>query len=202
MGVVVLPSQSLLLQQHQDSTWTTWAKIHRCCWPLDQPTPSPPNNIVHAKAWVSPLNSHATLLSYCHHPPPPPSLPSTFTEVAELIAILPADLKWAIAPVSMPNNGESLAQAILAGTAVSVSDASYKDLFGTAAMVIEGPPTSFRASAVNITPGPIKDGDSTCCDTGSLIGLVILILTLCTVHRVTSGSVVIACNNLHLHLPT
>jgi hypothetical protein len=91
-------------------------------------------------------------------------------------------LKWAITNVSLPDNGASLAQAILAGTDVSVSDASYKDLFGTAAMVIEGPPTSIRASAVNITPGPMKDGDSTRCETGGLIGLVVLISAICSVH--------------------
>jgi hypothetical protein len=110
-------------------------------------------------------------------------LPPTFTEVAELIANLPADLKWAITHVSLPDNGASLAQAIIAETAVSVSDASYKDLFGTAVMVIEGPSTSHRAHAVNIAPGPIKDGDSTHCETGGLIGMMVLISAICTDHR-------------------
>ena len=86
---------------------------------------------------------------------------------------LPADLKWAITHVSIPDNGASLAQAIIDGKAMSVSDASYKDLFGTAALVVEGPPTSHRANAVNNTPGPIKEGDSTRCETGGLIGIMV-----------------------------
>jgi hypothetical protein len=97
----------------------------------------------------------------------------------------------------LPDNGASLAQAIIDGNTVSVSDASYKDLFGTAAIVVEGPPTSHRANAVNITPGPIKDGDSTCCETGGLIGMWVLISAICTVHQVTTGSIVIACDNIN-----
>ena len=189
------PSQSLLLQQHPDSTWSSWTLILRCFWPSEHPTPSPPEDIVCAEAWVSPTNSHAKLLSHCHHPPPPPTLSPTFTEVAELIANLPADLKWAITHVSLPDNGASLAQAIIEGKAVSVSDASCKDLFGTAALVVEGPPTHHSATAVNITPGPIKDGDSTCCETGGLIGIVVLTMAICTFHQVTTGSIVIACDN-------
>ena len=98
-------------------------------------------------------------------------------------ATLPADLKWAITHIHIPDNGASLAQAIIDGTAVAVSDASYKDLFGTAALVVEGPPTSHRANAVNITPGPIKEGDSTRCETGGLIGIMVLTMAICTVHN-------------------
>jgi hypothetical protein len=117
--------------------------------------------------------------------------------VAELIANLPADLKCAITHVSLPDNGASLAQTIIAGTAVSVSDASYKDLFGTAAIVLEGLPTSHRAHAVNITLGPIKDDNSTHCETGGLIGMVVVVSAICTVHQVTTGSIVIACDNIN-----
>ena len=117
--------------------------------------------------------------------------------MTELLDGLPADLKWAITHIHILDNGVSLAQAIIDGSAVAVSDASYKDLFGTAALVIEGPPSSHRANAVNITPGPIKEGDSTRCETGGLIGIMVLTMAICTVHKVTTGSIVIACDNIN-----
>ena len=95
-------------------------------------------------------------------PPPPPPPPSpTFTEVSDLLANLPEDIRWAVAHTSIPDNGLAIAQALVTGQAVSVSDASTKDSFGTANMVLEATPPTFRVSVVNITPGPVKDGDST-----------------------------------------
>jgi hypothetical protein len=64
-------------------------------------------------------------------------LTPTFTEVSDLLANLPEDIRWAVTHISIPDNGLAIAQALTTGQAISVSDASTKDSFGTAAMVLE-----------------------------------------------------------------
>mgnify|MGYP003438791675 FL=1 len=77
-----------------------------------------------------------------------------------------------------------------------VADASKKDCFGTASMVLEGESSKGRALAVNITPGPVKEGDSYRCELAGLIGGVLLITLICKAHNITSGGVLIACDNI------
>ena len=162
--------------------------------PTHSPTHSP-DDLVRAEARISPLEEHVTLISFCPHAPPPPPPTPTFTEVSELLANLPEDIRWAVAHISIPDNGLAIAQALVTGLAVAVSDASTKDSFGTAAMVLETTPPTFRISAVNVTPGPVKDRDSTRCETAGLIGVVVIVMAVCTVHQVTTGSLTIGCDN-------
>jgi len=96
----------------------------------------------------------------------------------------------------IPDDGIPLAAAIVAAKAVLVTDASLKDLFGTASMVLEGATPHARAKAVNITPGPIKDGDSYRCELAGIIGGVLLVIFICETHAVTSGKVLVACDNI------
>jgi hypothetical protein len=105
-------------------------------------------------------------------------------------------LKWAIERSYVPDDGLTLANAIRAGQALAVSDASLKDNFGTAAFAVEGPTSHNRAVGVNIVPGPIKDGDSYRCELAGLIGAVTFVQALCARHNITAGSLRIACDNI------
>jgi hypothetical protein len=58
----------------------------------------------------------------------------------------PPGFQWAIAEMSMEDNGLTIATAIQAGHAIAVSDGSFKDSQGTAAFVIEGADSSGRES--------------------------------------------------------
>jgi hypothetical protein len=62
--------------------------------------------------------------------------------------------------LSVTDNSEYIAQAIIAGTALVVSDGSLKLGFGTAAFVMEGNESRNWITGVNQVPGPIIDGAS------------------------------------------
>ena len=63
-------------------------------------------------------------------------------------------------------------------------------------MVLEGASSKGRALAANITPGPVKEGDSYRCELAGLIGGVLLITLICKAHNITTGGVLVACDNI------
>jgi hypothetical protein len=93
------------------------------------------------------------------------------------------------------DDGVTIANAIRAGTAIAVSDGSLKLQTGTAAFVIEGPNKSHRIRGVTDVPGPLSDGDSHRPELTGLFAIAVFINTLCSFHRVTQGTVTIACDN-------
>ena len=123
-----------------------------------------------------------------HSPPPPAQVPPP-TCLKDVLLCLPETSHWAIRHSAVPDNGITIAEAIKAHQAVTVTDASLKDCFGTAALVIEGRDSTNRAIGVNIVPGPIKDGDSYQCELAGLIGAVILVNPICTLHNIQQGSI-------------
>ena len=49
---------------------------------------------------------------------------------------------------------------------------------------------------MNITPGPVKEGNSYRCELAGLIGGVLLIILICKAHNITNGGVLVACDNI------
>ena len=70
---------------------------------------------------------------------------------------LPADVRWALCDIAASDNGVVIAQALRDGTAVAVSDGSFKDKFGTAAWVIEGRRSDGWLEGQCIIPGGPED---------------------------------------------
>ena len=68
---------------------------------------------------------------------------------------------------------------------------------GTAAFVVEGSTPINRVRAVNVAPGPLKDGDSHRCEMAGLYGMITLSNLIAKRHNVTTGSVRVACDNKH-----
>ncbi len=57
----------------------------------------------------------------------------------------------------MYNDGDILAQAISQGEAITISDGSFQDTYGTAAWVIKGCDSTGRMKGAVIFPGTTKD---------------------------------------------
>eukprot|EP00957_Ditylum_brightwellii_P166317 12661643-Ditylum_brightwellii.AAC.1 len=65
----------------------------------------------------------------------------------------------------MDDDSEYIAAAIIDGTAIAVSDGSYKDSWSAAACIIEGvTPNKHSIIATETTPGPLEIQDAYCAE--------------------------------------
>jgi hypothetical protein len=117
--------------------------------------------------------------------------PST---LEEYIKALPTSLRWAVRRFDSTDNGEGVAHALRMGTAVALSDGSFKDQFRTAAIVIEAANSQHNIIAVNVAPGPPDTQSPFCSELAGLFGQVVLVNTIYMAHNVTSGSIESGCN--------
>ena len=106
--------------------------------------------------------------------------------------LLPAADKWAIAQISLPDGGAGLAQSILHGTAIAVSDGSFKDNRGTAGFILEdrdNPSAEARAIGVNTVPGSLEDHSSYRSEISGVSGIVSTVECICAAYGITEGSI-------------
>ena len=95
-------------------------------------------------------------------------------EVATLwgaIDLLPSDQRWMSRYLYLPDDGEALADAIQAHTAVAVSDGSLKLNLGTAAFIITTAENSHPIIGSHVVPGKVEDGDSLRCELSGIYGI-------------------------------
>jgi NAD(P)-dependent dehydrogenase (short-subunit alcohol dehydrogenase family) len=100
--------------------------------------------------------------------------------------------RWAIQEIPVTDNGIAMAKAIQNGTAIAVSDGSYKDGRGTAAFILEISDqfqTAGRIVGVNSIPGETEDQSSYRSELGGVSGIVETVGTLCARHNITFGAV-------------
>ena len=187
------------LYQQTAQGWMRWNRMHTTGSIAKYHHPVPTNHIPTGKLRAT-VNVHANSNVACvlstgpilHIPDPP-----TATSLPEAVADLPSDAKWAIQNLQQTDDGAYIAAAMQANQAIAVSDGSLKKQFGTAAFVLEGATSLNRIRAVNIAPGPLKDGDSHRCEMAGLYGMVALSNCIAALHNVTTGSVRVACDNKH-----
>jgi len=103
---------------------------------------------------------------------------------------------WCIQQLTIDGDGSELATAIRNNEAVMVSDGSFKDQRGTAALVLQGATHTGEARAVNRVPGEPDDHDSFRSELSGLIGIATLVELLCEYFEITEGSVEVACDGL------
>ena len=78
----------------------------------------------------------------------------------------------------------------------AVSDGSFnpKDLYGTAAWIIQDELTGSELTGMMIILGQPNVLDAYRCELGGLYGIVVIINALCLYHRIKSGSITRACD--------
>jgi hypothetical protein len=86
------------------------------------------------------------------------------------------------------DNGERIAQAIRHGTAIALSDGSYKDGFGTSALIIEAEDDHHNIIAANVVTGDPSAQNSYCSELASIFGQITLVNTICRLHSITQAS--------------
>ncbi len=192
------PSQNHLWEKTLDS-WHVWQRngqgtLLRPAYdsPQDADT-DPPDDLCRASIH----RRGATMISKSSHslqvPPVPPIVDYSLSAELEK---LPHDAHWAVRHIQFDDHGTYFATALQNGTAVAVSDGSYKFGFGTAAYVLEGPDSQHRILGQNQTPGPLKEGDSYRCELAGLYSVVLVADTIAKYHHLVSGSGILACDNI------
>ena len=96
--------------------------------------------------------------------------------------------------LSMSDNGSILASSIKEGTAIAVSDGSYKHLHGTAAWVIEGSSRESKISGIVITPGGDRDQSAYRSELAGLLAIFTMVKHNEQQFHLFSGSLQISCD--------
>lgn len=96
-----------------------------------------------------------------------------------------------------PDDFEPLILGIQSGTAIAVTDGTFKDGLGAAAFVISptlDSPSTETFTLVNHTPGSPQDMDAYRAELGGIYGIIRTVQDLCQAADVHQGSVTIACD--------
>ena len=110
---------------------------------------------------------------------------------------LPVDVRWALRDIAASDNGVVIAQALRDGTAVAVSDGSFKDKFGTAAWVIEGRRSDGWVEGQCIIPGGPEDQSAYRSELGGLYAIAAMVQVICELHNIQEGSIEVACDGMN-----
>jgi hypothetical protein len=103
--------------------------------------------------------------------------------------------KWAIRTLHCPENGTTVAQAIMRGNAIAVCNGSYKDHFGTAALVLQnGNSQTSRILRAHVTPGHPDDINPYRSELGCILAIVIVTEAIATFHDIAKGTIEIGCD--------
>ena len=138
------------------------------------------------------LTGHASIIER-----PPQQALGTFIEFCK--TYVHPDAQWAIQHLKFNTeyDGLRLARAIENNhevAAVSNGSFSPKDLYGTAAWIIQDELTGSELTGMMIIPGQPNDLDAYRCELGGLYGIVVIIDALCVYHSIKSGSITRACD--------
>jgi hypothetical protein len=93
----------------------------------------------------------------------PTTVPTTFVDY---LKTLPEDAQWALRDINSTDDGRTLVQAIRDGTAIGISDGSFKDGFGTASCNLTKDGRTIAqairdGTAIGISDGSFKNGFGT-----------------------------------------
>lgn len=124
---------------------------------------------------------------------PPPEHLTLYSRLESL----PQSAHWAVQHASVDDDGLHIAQAILQGLAVAVSDASLHTRLGTTSTVLEGDDPDHRLLCHTLVPGPVKEGDSLRCELAGNYSAVQCVNAICAHHNITQGSITVACDNIN-----
>jgi hypothetical protein len=90
---------------------------------------------------------------------------------------------------------QALVQAIRHGSAIAITDGSYKDGLGTAAFTFRVSPTDSRAlTFAHMTPGMTQDLTPFRAEAGGLYGIAMFLSRLHQIHDLSGGTITVACD--------
>ncbi len=118
----------------------------------------------------------------------------THGSLAEQILTLPEEEKWCFDSVLMTDDGQTIVTAIREGTAIAVSDGSYKDQYGMAALVIEGSYQQGRILGKVIAPGGPEAHSPYRSELAGIYATMVAVHNICSFYKITEGNIEFACD--------
>ena len=124
----------------------------------------------------------------------PPAVRPTPSGLIQRLQRGPQSRVWATTKCITDDDGSGFARALANGTAIAVSDGSYKDLFGTAASILQDLTGEGRIIVVNVAPGSPDSQGAYRSELSGLYGSLCVVEQVCEEHNVSSGRVTIGCD--------
>jgi len=124
------------------------------------------------------------------------------TTLSEHVIQLWKEQAWPLHSSVFPNQGQAAADPIQLGMADGIFDGSYMSVaspdFATTAWLLEDSHFPHQNLCCGFThdSGPPAEANTYCAELQGLHMLLLAIKGLCSFHVVTSGSVIVGCNNL------
>ena len=147
-------------------------------WPKDLITAS----VDQTKAWVLKV---ATMVILDH-----PIVTNPITNnVRALLSPHHDSFQWAVSEMSLSDNGIAITQALIQGTAIAVSDGSFKESQGTSAFIIKGESKQGRLVGVNVIPGDESSQSPYRGKLGGVADILECLHCICVAHGITDGKV-------------
>ena len=140
-----------------------------------------PASVDRTKAWVLKVSTMDVLAI------PLPSL--SIHNVRTLLQRRPDGFRWAVSEFTLSDNGIAIAQALIQGTAIAVSDGSFKDSQGTSAFILEGCSKAGRLVGVNVIPGDDSSQSPYRSELGGVAGILECLHCICVAHDIYEGKV-------------
>ncbi len=129
---------------------------------------------------------------WCHG-----SLPSIQQESSAqtIISLISARDQWAVKSLDCPEQGATIARALIQGNAIAVCDGSYKDHFGTAGFVLQRwDQHHSRILGANVTPGHPDDQNPYRSEIGGIFGIIVVVEALVNLYDISHGTIELACD--------
>ncbi len=132
------------------------------------------------------LRTHAELLTSR-----PAAKPSNFLQYLQQAE---AGEKWCLASMNLPDDGSILAHAISQGEAITISDGSFQDTYGTAAWVIEGCDSKGRMKGAVIVSGTAQDQSAYRSELAGIYSILIMVKKICEFFDIQQGAIELGCD--------
>ena len=118
-----------------------------------------------------------------------------FSTFDQALRAIPKSQQWSVQRCqSSQIDGADVVAAIIAGTAIAVSDGSFKDSFGTSAWTVRGDTSDQFLTGVNVVPGSDEDQSAFRSELAGIYGILTAVSSLCSLHEVLSGGITVACD--------
>ena len=185
------------LWEKQQDTWKRYDRSSSSLRPRyrlhssHQSSPSTPMEPATAKRI-----SHNSL-SFTGSAPPPPQV-STPISISETIATF-GEARWPLNTAIFPEEGKPIADAIQQGTAIGVSDGSYKPgknrKLSAAAWILQDLHTGQVTYGVVRTSGTTTENNAYRAELQGFHTMLMGVTTICTLYHITTGSIVLGMDN-------
>ena len=162
-----------------------------------------PDNIVLTRTSVHVITGHITMTGGVGQHPD--RLPMTLEEVVEhntnadllktKIKALQGD-RWSAREVMMTQSIDGILDSLRDGTAVGVSDGSYKDNFGTACWILENNTGTERIVGLIDVPGHDDEHDAYRSEIAGLYGIVMAVNMLMKIGNISGAKIEVGCDGL------